>query len=106
MARNNAAAFPVGSTQSNMVEVCSLPLRAMLTTPAPGTQRVYVTIKQLVAFCSKPPFKCYVAVPPRRARAIGATSMNQQAVSEGRCTSACSQQTEPIRKIVATTSSN
>ena len=40
-------ALPVSSTLSNTAEVCSPSLQAMYTTSAPGTQWVYVTIKQL-----------------------------------------------------------
>ena len=44
----------------------------------PGTQWVYVVIKQLVALCSQTPCKCSVAEPPERTRAVHAASMNQE----------------------------
>ena len=73
VARTNSAALPVGSTPSNMAEVRSLPLRAMLTAPAPGTQRVAITIRQHVAFCLQTSSKCSIAAPPKGARALCAT---------------------------------
>ena len=54
MARTNSLALPAGSTQSSMVEACSLPLRAMHIAPFSGTQRFDVAIKQVVTLCSKP----------------------------------------------------
>ena len=42
----------------------------MLAAPAPGTQWVYVTIKQLVSLSSQSPFKCSITGPPERARTI------------------------------------
>ena len=74
-------ALPVGSTPYHMVEVCSLPLQAMPTAPAPGMQRVYVAIKQLVALCSQIPLKCSIARPPKSSKALCATSTNQKAGS-------------------------
>ena len=50
----NVVAFPFGFTQSNVVEVCSPPaLQVIPTAPDLGTQRVYVTNKQLVTLCSQ-----------------------------------------------------
>ena len=57
MVRTNTAALPIDSAPSNMAEVYLPPLLATLTTPAPGVERVYVTIKQPVARCSQTPFK-------------------------------------------------
>ena len=69
VARANTA-LPACSTQSNMVEACSLPLRAMYIVPFLGTQWVYVAIKQVVALCSQTPFQSSVAGPPERVRAV------------------------------------
>lgn len=101
MARASSVTLPVGSAPSNMVEVCSPCLWAMLTTSAPGAQWVYIAIKQLVALCSQNPFKCSVARPPKKARTFHATSMNQEAIFSKSCTSTCGQQTEPIGKVWA-----
>ena len=53
----------------NMAEVHSPSLPAMLITPAPGTQHVYVAIKQVVALCSQTPLS---AGPLERARVCAA----------------------------------
>lgn len=63
-----------------MAEVCSLPApQVMLTAPFPGTQQVYVDIKQVVALCSQTPFKCSIAASPERVRVVHAASTNQEA---------------------------
>ena len=81
MARIITVALSVGSAQFNMVEICSLPLQAMLTTPAPGTQWVYVAIKQPVVCYSQISFKCSVTETSERVRTIHASIMNQEANS-------------------------
>ena len=63
VARTNSVALPIRSTQSSMVEACLLSLRVMFIIPAPGTQQVYVAIKQFVACCSQTSFKCSVTGP-------------------------------------------
>ena len=64
------AVLPFRSAQSNMVEVCSLPLRAMYIAQLLGAQRVYVAIKQVVAFSLQTPLKCSIAGLPKRIRVI------------------------------------
>lgn len=66
----NTVTLPVGSTQSNMAEVCSPPLQAMLTAPTLEMQRAFVIIKQFVTRCSQTQFKFSVAGTLKRARTI------------------------------------
>lgn len=47
MAGTDSVVLPVGSVQSHMAEVSSLPLRAMHTSPVPGLQQAYLTINNL-----------------------------------------------------------
>lgn len=55
MTRTNSLALPFGSIPSSMTEICSLTaVWAMFTTPVPGMQGVYATIKQLVHSTHKP----------------------------------------------------
>lgn len=79
----NKPDLPLGSAQTNMMEVFLLPaLWMMLSTLAPRSHLVYFAINQPIAFWSHTLFKFYIARFPKSARAFRG-SMKQETFSLG-----------------------
>ena len=78
------AVLPFGSTQFNMLEEVGSLLLKPFSPPRSkvGLQQVYISIKQVVALCSRTPFKCSIARPPERVR-VDAGSKVQEAALPG-----------------------